>query len=374
MMADPVRMAAYEQALRATCRPGCVLLDLGTGTGIFALLASRLGARKVYAIDSSEAINVARETAQVNGVADRITFLQGDATRIALPELVDVIVADLRGALPMTGTSLATMIDARRFLAPAGVVIPDHDTIRGALVEDERLYDSLVSPWRRCTFGFDTTCAERFVLHTWQKAHVGRDSLLTQPADLAHLTYASIDDPNVCGSMADVIVRPGTAHGLCVWFDTRLVGMIGFSNEPGRPPTVYRHGFFPFPTPVRVEAGDAVAVNFRASLVHDEYVWSWETIISSASGCRKAHSAQSTFHAAPLSAERVRTVAADSTPSLGVNGAIDRAILLGLDGRTTLAALAESLCEQFPDYFPNRSSALARVTASARRYLELDCL
>jgi protein arginine N-methyltransferase 1 len=372
IMADPVRMTAYAEALRAACRPGCVVLDLGTGTGILALLSCRLEARRVYALDSSDVIDVAREMAQANGVADRITFLQGMSTDISLPEPVDVIVADVRGVLPMTGNSLATMIDARRFVAPGGIIIPARDTIRGVLVEYEKVWEDLVSPWRRHAFGFDASAAERLVLNTWRKARVPGESLLTEARDAICLDYAAISNPNVWGSFTADVVRSGTAHGLCFWFETTLFGAIGFSNEPGEPPAIYGQGFFPLPAPVSVDAGDTVEAGLRASLVHDDYVWSWETTISSPSGSLKARSAQSTFHASPLSATRLRKLAADARPSLGINGAIDRFILVGLDGRTTLAALAESLYTRFPDRFPDLKSALARVTAVAGRYFESE--
>src|SRR5437870_11229737 len=67
MIADRVRMEAYMQALRSAVRPGGVVVDIGTGTGIFALLACRFGARRVYAIEPNDAIQVAREIARANG-------------------------------------------------------------------------------------------------------------------------------------------------------------------------------------------------------------------------------------------------------------------------------------------------------------------
>jgi len=85
MMADQVRMDAYVTALRQAVQPGCVVMEIGTGAGIFALLACQCGARRVYAIEPSDAIEVARAAAVANGYADRITFLQDLSTNVTLP-------------------------------------------------------------------------------------------------------------------------------------------------------------------------------------------------------------------------------------------------------------------------------------------------
>src|SRR5437870_1780607 len=100
MIADNVRMAAYVQALRQSVKPNSVVLDIGTGTGIFALLACQFGARKVYAIEPDDAIQVARDIAVANGYAERIEFIQNLSTKVMLPERADVIISDLRGVLP----------------------------------------------------------------------------------------------------------------------------------------------------------------------------------------------------------------------------------------------------------------------------------
>ncbi|MDH3444335.1 MAG: 50S ribosomal protein L11 methyltransferase, partial [Deltaproteobacteria bacterium] len=47
MIADHVRMDAYARALRRAVTADSVVLDIGTGTGIFALLACQFGARRV---------------------------------------------------------------------------------------------------------------------------------------------------------------------------------------------------------------------------------------------------------------------------------------------------------------------------------------
>ena len=106
MIADRVRIAAYVQALRQAVRPGAVVVDIGTGPGIMAVLACQLGASRVYAIESDEIIQVARAIAAANGCADRIEFIEDLSTKVTLPVRADVIVSDMRGVLPFLGTIL----------------------------------------------------------------------------------------------------------------------------------------------------------------------------------------------------------------------------------------------------------------------------
>src|SRR5688500_11343183 len=94
MMADHARMDAYTAALKRAVTPGCTVLDLGTGTGIFAMLACRFGAGRVVAIDPDDSLNVAREAAEANGLADRIEFIQALSTEVVLPEPVDLMISD----------------------------------------------------------------------------------------------------------------------------------------------------------------------------------------------------------------------------------------------------------------------------------------
>ena len=67
MVADRVRLDAYAQAVRKTVREGSTFAEIGTGTGIFAVLACQVGASKVFAIEPSPVIQVAREVAVANG-------------------------------------------------------------------------------------------------------------------------------------------------------------------------------------------------------------------------------------------------------------------------------------------------------------------
>src|ERR1041384_4653895 len=82
MLADAPRMEAYTAALRQTVKPDSVVMDLGSGPGFFALLACKLGARRVYAVQPDSVISLARDVAAANGCADRIEFFESFSPEI----------------------------------------------------------------------------------------------------------------------------------------------------------------------------------------------------------------------------------------------------------------------------------------------------
>lgn len=86
MIEDTARIDGFIRAFRRVITRDTVVVDIGTGTGILALLACQLGARRVYAIEPDEAIQVAREAAAANGYADRVEYLQALSTAVTLPE------------------------------------------------------------------------------------------------------------------------------------------------------------------------------------------------------------------------------------------------------------------------------------------------
>jgi len=69
-------------------------LDVGTGTGILAIAAAKLGGKNIVAFDTdADSVKIARENAVANGVADRIEFFDGTLTD-ALPKF-DFVCANL---------------------------------------------------------------------------------------------------------------------------------------------------------------------------------------------------------------------------------------------------------------------------------------
>jgi ribosomal protein L11 methyltransferase len=72
--------------LEGHVRPGDRVLDLGTGSGILAVAAARLGAGQVLALDTdADAVAVARETVSLNGLAGAVEVRRGGVGSAAPP-------------------------------------------------------------------------------------------------------------------------------------------------------------------------------------------------------------------------------------------------------------------------------------------------
>lgn len=370
MIRDSARTGAYARALENRVTPSAVVLDIGAGAGILSLLACRAGARKVYAVEPDDVIQVAREAAAANGYADRIEFIQAASTGIELPERVDGIVSDLRGTLPVFRTSLVSLIDARtRFLKPGGWMIPARETLWAAPVSSPAAYDAMVGAWGPDS-GLDWSSARDRVTNEWHKHSLQPGELIETPRCWTTLDYGVLETPHVAGEASWTISRAVDAHGLGFWFDAELAPDAGFTTAPsagGR--AVYGQGFWPWPAPVSLSEGDGLSMTLRGEFAGDDYVWRCETRLrDGASGAERIVYRQSSWRAVPLSAGRLRRRAATFVPDLTTDGRIARLVLELMEQRMPLDAIAQKVAESFPGTLPDIDAALARVGRLSERY------
>jgi SAM-dependent methyltransferase len=100
MFVDPLKMEAYVRALERNVQPGMRVLDVGAGLGIFSVMAARLGAAKVWAVESRPILSTAEALARDNGVADVIEIIRGDLFDPAVADRVgdvDLVVSEFVG-------------------------------------------------------------------------------------------------------------------------------------------------------------------------------------------------------------------------------------------------------------------------------------
>ena len=368
MIEDSVRMQAYEQALAKTIKPGAVVVDLGTGTGIFSLLACKFGAAQVYAIDPNPAIQLARDIARANGFAGKITFVQDLSTEATLPEKADLIVSDMRGTLPLYGTHIPAIIDARqRFLKPGGHQIPRQDSLMIAGVDAADLYRQVTRPWSENLYTLDMRAGLRYVTNTWGKGRATEEQLVLSPRRMALLDYTSIEESNISCQLQWQVRNPGSLHGYQVWFDTVLTDGVYFSAGPYTPELIYGTQFFPLSETVELQPGDIVEVKFEAKLMEDDYVWRWDTSVQR-EGETIADSRQNSLAAVPLSLDKLKKRSDAYEPTLNEDGEAARFTLEMMNRHTPLGGIASALLKRYPERFSNWDRALSFVGKLSEKY------
>jgi SAM-dependent methyltransferase len=136
LLGDARRNRAFHRALAARVRPGQVVLDLGSGTGVWAVAAARLGARRVVAVEREAVlVPVIEALARENGVADRVEVVRADARRVSLPRVFDVVVSEMVGNEAFEEGLVPVLERARTlFLRKGGALVPEWVALAAAPV------------------------------------------------------------------------------------------------------------------------------------------------------------------------------------------------------------------------------------------------
>jgi len=372
MVEDQRRTEPYVRALERAIGPDSVFVDIGTGTGFFAFLACKLGARRVYAIEPDHAIEIAKLCAIDNIGHDRITWLRDLSTRLELPEQADVIMGDMHGILPFHGSNLASMIDARRrFLKPGGIMLPGRDVLFAVPANAPAEYREVDSPWQHNRHGIDMRRGRSFVANYWWRAPeaaVPPDRLLAEPAPWAVIDYARLESTDAGGEARWVIDKPGEIHGYYVWFNSEFGHDLPIDNSPLLPATAYGRAFFPLAEILSLESGDVLSLRFDAKSTEDDPLIRWDTHVRAANGEEKARFRQSTFNAQPFDREAMQRMSSHHVPELNVAGQADLFILDAMRRSLSLSQIAEDLARAFPQRYANAESALARVARLSAAY------
>lgn len=111
-----------------------IAIDLGTGSGILAVAAARLGVARVVAVDEDpDAIAAAGANAERNGVAARIDCRLGDAARLDLAPASLVLANLLTAAHLKLGQRYRRLLTAGGTLVVGGILDTEADVVRAAL-------------------------------------------------------------------------------------------------------------------------------------------------------------------------------------------------------------------------------------------------
>ena len=267
MVADRWRTEAFARAIRAAVRPGDIVLDVGTGTGILAMIAARAGAARVYAVEQSPVAQTAANLVKANGLQDKIKVLRGPASEVALDERADLVISEWLGHMAFVENMLDDVLDARnRNLADDGRMLPATVDVHLAPLGDPVLYNQFGPGfWSRPIEGLDFSSLERLELEQGRalQTRIEPSSLIAESRSLVRLDLAQCrrDDPFVMGTVTFEIQRDAIFDGFAGWFTCALTDGVPLDTSPHRPETHWSQTYFSF-APVHVKAGDRFEVDF----------------------------------------------------------------------------------------------------------------
>jgi precorrin-6B methylase 2 len=366
LLADSVRTERYRQAIDATVKHGDVVIDLGCGTGILTLFACRAGARRVYAIEAGEVIELARRLSAVNGFEDQVRFVPEVSTRAQLPERTDVLVTETLGNFGLGERMLGSVIDARRrFLKKGGTIVPTRVDLKVSPVECPAAYESF-DVWRNGLYGIDLSLARSHAVNNVYAWRFEPAHLLAEPLTLSRIELSRADEVDVLGRLSFNVRRAGVVHGIAGWFQAELAPGLYLSNSPPNVAPNWAHAFFPLERSLRVGQGDRVAVALRS--LNEGTVWRWQVDVTHQSTGELVRFDQSTPRGYLLSERDLAMARPGYAPRLSRFGEAVLFVLSATDGSRSIGAIADEVARRYRDVLPSSHYAGRFVRRVVAKY------
>lgn len=240
MINDTSRNEAYRKAIEKAVTSEDVVLDIGTGSGLLAMMAARAGAKQIVACELLRPMaEMAGRIIARNGYEDRITVLGKQSNELEvgkdIPERASVVISEILDVTLIGEGVIPSLRHATRHLAqPNAKIIPAAARVWGMLIEwpDERT----INPVREvCDFDF-----QDFELFRNPHTHVPFDaerethSALTEPFEIAKFDFRNLPDfreGELTETLTLAATKSGTAHAVAVWFELDLDDEISISTR-----------------------------------------------------------------------------------------------------------------------------------------------
>ncbi len=361
-LADGSRLQKYAAAIARVVKPDDVVIDLGAGTAILGLLAVRAGARRVYAVDASPALELARAIATANGVADRFVFVRDRSTRTQLPEPADVVVADQLGAFGYGAGILEYFADARaRLLKPGGRTIPSTLSFIVAPVESVACRDR-VTWWHREVEGISVRPVAAIAAANSHAVALSASDVIASPS--LGTSVSCDENPSVLRIEASgTAQRDGGIDGIGAWFHADLGGGISMTNSPLESDRIDREQlFYPLPERLAVQAGDRVdiAITIRPNVP----IAQWSVTIVDSAGAARGSATHSSFAGMLVGPADLSRTKPSTRPVLSRWGSARQFVLELCDGSRSVQTIETSVASRYGDLFAD-GDAVSRFVAEA---------
>jgi tetratricopeptide (TPR) repeat protein len=267
MMNEAGRNQAFQDGLAAIVTQEKVVFEIGTGSGLLAMMAAKLGSPNVF---TCEAVTLIAETAtkiiRRNGYHKQITVLAkpSHAVRLGqdLPRKADILVHEIFSSELLGEHVLPAIEDAKsRLLKPGGEVLPSAASIMIALVGGDAVGKHLFVT-ESC--GFDLR--EFNAIHPRKRPLYREDLapiLLSDDVEAFRFDFANQSAfPPEEKRIRIRTSKAGLCYGVIQWIRVELAAGIHFENHPSRRSAVsnWQHTVYGFDRPIEYDAGAVVSI------------------------------------------------------------------------------------------------------------------
>lgn len=198
LLQDSVRVKSFGRAIRETVKEGDIVLDIGTGTGIMAMLAAKAGAKKVYAIERTSAIEFGKELARENGLLGSIEFIKGDVVDAGQLEKADVIISECLESPGPSGMMVSVLNARNRWLKSRGRIIPESFRTFFVPVQSETLYREANMPYYR---GLDLSVLQDVACNLAFVADLRKGDFLSSAKSLPMFSLRASNKVSISGTL-----------------------------------------------------------------------------------------------------------------------------------------------------------------------------
>ena len=246
MLNDRARTSSFLKGIREVVRAGDIVVDIGTGTGILAIAAARAGAQHVYAIEASGIGKSAKAIFEANGLADRITIIEGWSTQVSLPEPADVLISEIIGNEPLGERVLETTMDAiKRLLKPNARLVPNKVKIFGLpvtipLVELMKytFIGENLQNWKSW-YSIDFSPLIDITRNSSQTFFINPSlasdwKTLNEPVLLADVDFKNVSQLTIDNTISVTANVSGQLNGVLIYFELELGPATQLSTHPGK--------------------------------------------------------------------------------------------------------------------------------------------
>lgn len=281
MMNEQNRNQAYYDALKAVVTNQSTVFEIGTGSGLLAMMAAKLGAKQVTTCESVPLIaETAQQIIKDNHFENSINVIAKKSTDISIgqdmPAQADILVSEIFSSELLGEYVLPSLEDAkRRLLKPQGKVIPAAGSIMiGLFTGDDIKRNLLVED----SFGFNLQGFNTIVSN---KRMIARNDLnielLSGGIEAFNFDFEGEDSfPAQTKTLRIPVTTAGRCHGLVQWMKLDMNGdqKVIFENHPSQTSKVsnWQQCAYMFDEQIDVKVGQDLIIN----AAHNRAVpWFW---------------------------------------------------------------------------------------------------